>query len=174
MGMFDWEAAEEVLYAISKEQVARFLGRGDCGDLYGIGFFCDPIEGVMLVANTRRYLSASLREYVEQIDATDEETLRWDIGNWEFPAGLALSTEEQMEFDAAWERLGRPHEEHDEDRDQVALEELCARVLRRLCDEKVFSDAHSLEGLVVLGPDDPPGDVLVKKRRLDSILNRRS
>lgn len=35
--MFDWEAAEEVLYTISKEQIGRFLERVDRDDLYGFG-----------------------------------------------------------------------------------------------------------------------------------------
>jgi hypothetical protein len=172
VGMFDWEAAEEVLYAISKEQVVRFLGGVNCDDLYGLGYFCDPIEGVMLAANTRRHLAASLREYAERFGPADEESFRWDIGNWEYPAGLAFSAEEQMEFDAAWERLGRPISVSEDDRDQEPLEELCIRVLGRLCGEGVFSAARQLEGFVVLGSDDSPEDVLVKKRHLDNVLNR--
>jgi hypothetical protein len=170
--MFDWKAAEEILYAISKEQVARFLGRIDCDDLYGLGYFCDLNEGVMLVAGTRRHLTASLREHVERFGPTDEETFRWDVGNWEYPAGLALSTEEQMEYDAAWERIGRPLAETGDDRDPGHLEDLCVRVLRRLCNEGAFAAARRLEGFMVLGPDDSPEAVLLKKRHLDMVLER--
>jgi hypothetical protein len=173
-GMFDWGAAEEVLFTTSKDQVARFLGRVDCDDLYGLGYFCDPIEGVMLVANTRRFLATTLGEYVERFGPTDEETFRWDIGNWEYPAGLALSAEEQMEFDATWEKLGRPISDLGDEPDQEALEGLCARVLERLWDEGVFWAAQRLEGFVVLGPDDRREDVLVKKRHLDRVLSRRA
>jgi hypothetical protein len=173
--MFDWEAAEHVLYTISKLQVMRFLGHADCDDLYGLGYFCDPIEGVMLVANTRSSHDAGLREFIERFGPTDEETYRWDIGNWEYPGGLAVSsTEEQMEFDAAWEALGRPTSGAGDKPDQERLEGLCIRVLMRLRDDGVFSAARDLEGFVVLGPDDSDGDVLVKKRRLDEVLHPRA
>jgi hypothetical protein len=165
--MFDWEAAEEILYAISKEQVARFLGRADPGDLYALGYFCDPIEGVMLVANTRRHLIASLREYMERFGPTDEETLRWDIGNWEYPAGLASSTEEQMKFDATWGKLGRPTLGSGNARDQAALEDLCVRVLRRLCKEGAFGAGPAHTNMLIR-QSLPSGTRRTNRRRVAS------
>jgi hypothetical protein len=97
MNEFDWAGAEEALNRLSKEQFARFLERVDRCDLYGLGFFCDPIEGVMPAANTRSFHAACFREYVEGGGRTDEETFRWDTGNWQYPAGLASSTEELMD-----------------------------------------------------------------------------
>ena len=171
---FDWTEAEEALYRISKDQFTGFLRRADTGDVYGLGFFCDPIEGVMPVANTRSFHDAGFRQYVEQGGTTDEETFRWDIGNWEFPAGLAASTEEQIGFDAQWERiwgrLGKPAD----DRTSGLLEDLCIRVLRRLTGEGVFSEARNIEGFIVLGPDDRGEDVLKKKSMLDDLLGRPS
>jgi hypothetical protein len=173
--MFDWEAAEQVLYAISKAQLTRFLGHVDCDDLYGLGYFCDPIEGVMLVANTRTSHDAGLLEFIGRFGPTDEETYRWDIGNWEYPAGLEVSSaEEQMEFDSAWQGLGRPITSAGDELDQERLEGLCIRVLTRLREDGAFSAARNLEGFVVLGPDDSDGDVLVKKRRLDQVLHPRA
>jgi hypothetical protein len=169
---FNWAEAEEALYRISKDQFTGFLRRADTGDLYGLGFFCDPIEGVMPVANTRSCHDAGFRQYVEQGGTTDEETFRWDIGNWEFPAGLAASTEEQMEFDAHWERIWSRFTEPKDDRTPGLLEDLCIRVLRRLIDEGVFWDARGIEGFSVLGPDDRAEDVLAKKARLDDLLKR--
>jgi hypothetical protein len=64
MNEFDWPGAEEALNRLSKEQFARFLERVDRCDLYGLGFFCDPIEGVMPAANTRSFHAACFREYV--------------------------------------------------------------------------------------------------------------
>jgi hypothetical protein len=173
--MFDREAAERVLYTISKVQFTRFLSHVDCDDLYGLGYFCDPLEGVMLVANTRSSHDAGLREFIERFGPTDEEAYRWDIGNWKYPGGLAVSsTEEQMEFDAAWEGLGRPISGAGDEDDQECLEVLCIRVLTRLCDDGVFWAARNLEGFVVLGPDDSDLDVLVKKRHLDRVLHPRA
>jgi hypothetical protein len=169
---FDWADAEEALYRISKDQFTGFLRRTDRGDLYGLGFFCDPIEGVMPVANSRSFHDASFRQYVERGGTTDEGTFKWDIGNWEYPAGLASSTEEQMEFNARWEGFRGLLSQSDDDRTQEMLEDHCIRVLRRLCDEGVFSDARDIEGLIVLGPDDRAEDVLAKKGRLDGILDR--
>lgn len=171
---FNWAEAEEALYRISKDQFTGFLRRADTGDLYGLGFFCDPIEGVMPVANSRSFHDAGFRRYVEQGGTTDEETFRWDIGSWEFPAGLAASTEEQMEFDVRWERLWRRLGEPEDDRTPGLLEGLCIRVLRRLTGEGVFSEARDIEGFIVLGPDDRAEDVLKKKGRLDDRLGRPS
>ena len=173
--MFDREAAEHVPYAISKVRVTRFLGHEDCDDLDGLGYFRDPIEGVMLVANTRSSHDAGFREFIDRFGTADEETYRWDIGNRRYPGGLAVSsTEEQMEFDAAWAELGRPISGAVDEVDQGRLEGLCIRVLKRLRDDGVFSAARNLEGLVVLGPDDSSVDVLVKKRRLDRIPQLRA
>lgn len=132
----------------------------------------------MLVANGHRYFTASLREYTEQWGSTDEEHFRWSIGEWEYPGGLApSSSEEQMEFDAAWTNLGRPtsgaYEDGGDDRDQEQLEELCIRVLRRLIAEKVFAPVRRLEGFMILGADDPLKDVLPKKKRLAAALKHR-
>ncbi len=171
---FDWSEAEEALYRMSRDQFAGFLRRADRGDLYGLGFFCDPIEGVMPVANTRSFHDASFRRYVERGGTTDEETFRWDIGNWEFPAGLAASTEEQMEFDARWERSWRWHKEPDDDRTSSLLEDRCVKVLIRLKDEGVFAEARNIQGFIVLCPDDRGEDVLKKKSMLDDLLGRPS
>lgn len=172
--MFDWKAAEEVLDVISKEQLVRFLDGVDCDDIYGLGYFCDLLEGVMLVANGRRSFAESLGECGWRSGSTDYEVFRWDIGNWEYPAGVALSsTEEQIQFDEAWENLGSPRSGDDDDRDQKRLEELCIKVLRRLIDDNAFAAADHLEGFMILGPDDLPEDVLSKKKRLDALLNWR-
>jgi len=173
--MFDWEATEHVRYTISKVQVTRFLGHADCDDLYGLGYFCDPIEGVMLVANTRPSHDAGFRACIERFGPADEETYRWDIGNWQYPGGLAVSsTEEQIGFDAAWAELGRPISGAGDELDQERLEELGIRVLTRLRNDGVFLAAKNLKGFVVLGPDDSIVDVLVKKSRLDRILHLRA
>jgi hypothetical protein len=75
-----------------------------------------------------------------------------------------------MEFDARWGEFGGPLSESEEERTPALLEDLCIRVLRRLCDEGVFSEARRIEGFIVLGPDDRVEDVLAKKERLDDLL----
>lgn len=81
--MFDWDAAEEVLYRISTEQVARFLGQIGVDEVYGFGFFCNPAEGIMLVANTREHLEANIGGNTLWRDPADAEESRWisAIGN---------------------------------------------------------------------------------------------
>jgi hypothetical protein len=174
--MFDWDHAEEVLYAISKDHLTRFLGQQGRDDIYGLGFFCDLIEGVMLVANTRACHDSSFQESKNWSEKPNEALFRWDIGNWEYPAGLFPSdSEEQAEFDRVWKEVGVPVAYSDEDeRTQRLLEALCGKVFKRLAEAGVLTPARGLEGLVVLGPDDEDKAILTKKKRLDPILKRRS
>ena len=170
--MIDWEAAEAVLLRAAREQLADFLDEFDRDDLYGLGFFASSYEGVALVAAGRRAMDEQLRSYRAQFGPPDDEfAFRWDIGNWQFPAGLEYG---QQEFDAAWAEFAEALKDDCDDANEPLLIGLCERVLARLAAEGTFATVPDLEGLIVLGPDDPSEVVPDRKRRLDPIVPRRS
>jgi hypothetical protein len=88
------------------------------------------------------------------------------------PSGAQAAQVSKITYKCAL-TLGRPISDSGDEKDQEALGELCTRVLRRLRAEGLFSAARSLEGFMVLGPDDSGEDVLEKKRQLERVLNRR-
>jgi hypothetical protein len=196
--MIDFDDAEETLYVISKQQLARYSGRADLDDVYGLGYFCSTFEGVMLVANTRSCHLASWREYKEEYPGTleeefeqrwddrsfaflaesgmsDEDIYKWWIGNWEWPAGFDLyGSEERSAFDDAWEVYSEPLSRSEDDDEELStrLQELCIRVLRRLKDDGDFALVKNLEGFMILGPDDMEEQLVSMKQYLDEILMR--
>src|SRR4051794_17933656 len=102
--MFDWVAARETLYRISKKQVGQFLNGPDKSDVYGFGFYCDAYNGtVYVVANTEEYHVHSYGDFQARFGPAAPEVFRWDIGNWKYPGGLfPSSSAEQHDFDEAW------------------------------------------------------------------------
>lgn len=175
--MIDWEAAEDALVTIARNQILAFQDEVDCSDLYGLGFFADLLEGLQLVANFRDHHESNLLAYQAEWGPTDADVYRWEIGNWQYPAGLDVDNET---FDAVWEPFREPlmeavtaaESQAFEDRCVEHLENLCIRVLDRLESESVFAGLAALEGLTVLGHDDPAEVIIPKKQRLDWILHR--
>ena len=166
--MFDWAAAEELLYKISKEHVTKFLDGPVKDRVYGLGFFCDAFAGdVYVVADTIENKAGCSGNFTDI-----EEQDKWDIGLWKYPGGLfpPVLDGEQWEFDNAWQQYRERIAEIEGDEKQVLLEETCFRVLRRLILDGVFSTAPNVEGFNILGPDDPQSAVLEKKTRLDQRL----
>ena len=154
--MLDWSAAKETLYRISKKHLRQFLAGQVVKEFYGFGFFCDAYQGsVYLVANSLEYHHRTFKDFITQYGTTDEQTFKWDIGNWEFPGGLFRSSSpEQMEFDSAWNPIRQSLEQMDGDGKQDVLEDVCIGVLERLIQEDTFSPAVDVQGFIVLGPDD--------------------
>jgi len=169
--MFDWTAAAETLYSISKKQIAQFLRGSEKSDVYGFGFFCDPDGFVYLVANTEHYHMSSLRQYQARFGPTAPEVFRWDIGNWKYPGGLfPSSSAEQEAFDHAWQEYQQQLMQMDNERKQEMLEDVCSEVLARLVQEGSLSGIPSLKGFTIQGPDDPQETVLEKKKRFDNVF----
>ena len=165
--MFDWAAAEELLYTISKEHVTDFLDGPIKDQVYGVGVFCDAFAGdVYVVADTIENKAGCSGNFTDI-----EEQDKWDIGLWKYPGGLFPSNSiEQSAFDNAWGGHREQIAELEGDEKQALLEEVCFRVLRRLILDGVFSPAPNIEGFNILGPDDPQSVVLEKKRHLDQRL----
>ena len=100
------------------------------------------------------------------------EAFRWEIGNWEYPAGLFPSASlEQREYAMDWQEFEQSMAELALPDHQERLELLALKVLKRLIDEGVFSQATSLKGYTILGPDDTQALLLKKKSRVDRHLN---
>jgi hypothetical protein len=169
--MFDWTAAADTLYQISKKQLTDFFRSQGADDIYGIGFFSDVIEGVLLVANTEDYYLSSLRDFEAKWGATDREVFRWEIGNWQYPCGLFPSSSvQQDEFYYEWKKVRMQPGWFVSDETQLVLEGICRDVLARLHQEDAFSPARNLKGLTVVGHDDSPPDILRQKERMDVLL----
>jgi len=170
--MFDWATAENVLYNISKKQIAQFLDGPERDEVYGFGFFCDSYQGsVYLVANTEKYHLASLVDYEKRFSPANADIYKWDIGNWKYPGGLfPSSSSEQKSFDNTWKHYGRLLVQMLEEENQVRLEEMCFKVLAKLNLSGDFLKVPSLKGLIILGPDDSEQIILKKKRKLDQLF----
>jgi Uncharacterised protein family UPF0047 len=166
--MFDWAAAEDRLHCIAKKHVGQFLNGAEQSDVYGFGFFCDAYNGTaLLVANTEQYYLSSLRDFEARFGPANAEVFKWDIGNWEYPAGLfPSSSAEQDEFEDAWKKeYQEPLSQIENDDKQSMLEEVCFKVLRRLIQARVFSAVPSVKGVTILGPTALKENVLEKRRR---------
>ena len=172
--MLDWSAARETLHKISKKHLHQFFVEQAAEEVYGFGFFCDAFQGsVYLVANSLGFHQRKLKDFISQFGPTDEQTFKWEIGNWQFPGGLFRSSSpEQIEFDSAWNPVRQSLEQMDGNGKQDVLEEVCIGVLERLIQEDTFSPAVDVQGFIVLGPDDRSEVVMVKKHRLDARLRR--
>jgi hypothetical protein len=169
----DWARAAGVLYDISLGQVTRFLEVVPAEEVYGLGYFCDAFAGVVYLVGSTSTHDRHHRRGIDRLSPADDELLKWDIGNWQYPGGLFPSASpEQREFDTAWSTFGRPLSERPDDLDQQRLEEMCVQVLSRLVLHGAFARARRLEGFVVAGPDDTGRVILEKKRRLDLLLDR--
>jgi hypothetical protein len=169
--MFDWTAAENLLFHISTRQVAQFLAGPDKDDVYGFGFFCDALTGVCFVANTEPFHLASLRDFESRFGPTEPEIFRWEIGNWKYPAGLFPSSNpEQREFDDGWRENRKTLAAIAENATQTMLEKVCVNVLRRLTQDGAFSAAPGIKGFMVPSPDDPREVVMAKKKLLDTLI----
>jgi hypothetical protein len=149
----DW--LKKRLLSLSKEQLLMFWEKTG-SDVYGVGFFCDAVNGVVfLVANTRKYHNESFA--TSGIPVERESLFRWDIGNWEWPGGLfPSSSSEQLSFDESWAKaiIGVTLT-------QQCLEEICKAVLIELHDMP-GSPLTGVEGMIVLGPEDNDQTILQK------------
>jgi hypothetical protein len=158
--IFSWKAAEEKLYDLSKNQILQYEEESDKDDVYGFGFFCDAFDGIVyLVANITQFHLYEYHRHQESVGRSDPEVFKWYPGNWDLPGGLFPSNSvQQHEFDRAWQEYGQKLSllEGGEDERQVALEELCLNVLKRLIHDGAFSAFSNLEGVTIIGPFDSP------------------
>lgn len=172
----NWIEAEETLLLLARRQLATFRQSDEREDVYGFGFFCDSYQGsVCLVANTNSFHHRAFQEYIAEFGSRegheDETTFRWDIGNWKYPAGLVADG-----FNAGWEKFETALKDATfagagDDQDQERLERMAATILACLVEEGAFAHACTLEGFIILGPDDPRQSVLVKKSKFDNLVS---
>ncbi len=171
--MLQWDAAEDALFQLAKAQLEDFFEETDLADLYGLGFFADPLEGVGLVANGRRYLETARADYCQvaidpNLNSTRwDDQFKWEIGNWEFPGDLGYPLDD---LDAVWDEFRAELKQIDDEDDVERIVNLCVRVLERLHADGVFAVLPALEGLTVQGHDDTAEMVLPRKERLDALL----
>ena len=192
--MLDWAGATNLLYRITKQQILRFIEEHETAEVCGLGFYCDSLYGcVHLVADTEEQWRITLRDHkVSVANASPEairdypdlyqmspEVLRWDIGNWKYPAGLFPSASpDQRGFDTGWQpqqelldSIGKEKSSEVVEEYQGILIDVCSRTLIRLFNERNLSALHGLEGFTVMGPDDPREAGFERKKHFDCLID---
>jgi len=164
----DWTAAEETLYALSRDQFARFLAGPSAEQIYAVGFFLDPAAGdVFPTANTVDQHLKTYREHLKDQGPIDEQLLLWDTGLWAYPVGLFPESEAEL---AAFDRLWAPHREAvvatDDPASPVLFRRMAVEVLRRIALGGAFVPAKNLFGFTVQTPDDLPEDLPTLKEQV--------
>src|SRR5437667_7730391 len=88
---------------LSKEYLNQFR-QSSGSDFYGVGFFCDAYSGdVLVVANSEDYHREAFGRHS---GTSSEDRFRWEIGNWNYPAGLfPSSSAEQRAFEEKWAKI---------------------------------------------------------------------
>jgi hypothetical protein len=149
----------DALLALSLPHIRLFIDKYGSG-FYGFGFFCDASNGlVYLVANSEEFHQESFNNMLSLMNTANEDQFKWDIGNWQFPAGLFPSASaEQRQFERGWVEIRNKSPELT----QKDLEKCCKAVLMKL---HGISDSPlaGIEGLIVLGPDDSNNDIVTKR-----------
>jgi hypothetical protein len=94
--MFDWEAAKSILLSSSAEAIRSFAADLPAGEICAIGYIFElgnAHEQFDLCANTRSFYIQHAAEYRSakyrgEFPNLSEEEIRWNSGDYEFPAGL--------------------------------------------------------------------------------------
>jgi hypothetical protein len=179
MSQFPWHDAKQTLLRISQSEIQSFLQTARSRNIYGIGYFCHNSYGdVLLVANTTDYHKDSFRRYVERFGPCDEDDFRWDIGNWQYPAGIATGPGQQsFDYQSSWEPFRRAIDQTttDETVDHrgALLRNLCLDVLQSLITKGIFDRYLPNLGFTVMDVDDPGTAGLETKKSFDSFVSNR-
>jgi hypothetical protein len=176
MYIFDWQTAKETLLSISFSEIEAFLASPRTRHVYGIGYFCHNSYGhVLLVANSTDYHERAFRDFCQKYGLCDEDEFKWQIGNWEYPAGIAEGCGQQSkQYTEGW----RPYREKIEaaltaDIDNHPggfLREACSEVLRKLIRNGAFRSASQPLGFTVMDVDDLSCQGLRTKLEFDTFL----
>ena len=179
MPPFPWHDAKQTLLRISRAELQSFFQSDRSQDVYGVGFFCHNSYGdVLLVANTADYHRASFQGYVEQFGICNEIEYKWNIGNWQYPAGIAAGPNQQSpEYSRSWAPYQKIIDEMtmseavDHAGDQ--LRNLCCEVLQSLISEGLFDARLPHLGFTVMDVDDPDSVGPETMKRFDEYARNR-
>jgi hypothetical protein len=90
--MIDWQRNKAILITGSETAIRAFLSRNSTAELCAVGYVLElgqpPPLAFYLCANTRRYFDRTMAKYRERWPDTPADNIRWNSGDYEFPAGL--------------------------------------------------------------------------------------
>ena len=179
MSAFPWHDAKQTLLRISQPEIRTFLQSDRSRGLYGIGYFCHNSYGdVLIVANTTDFHRDSFRGYVEEFGPCHEDEFKWDIGNWQYPAGIANGPGQQSpDYQSSWEpfrkTIDQPTVNGAVDHPGAQLRNLCCDVLQSLITKGIFDAYLPNLGFTVMDVDDPGTAGPATKMDFDSFVSNR-